>query len=426
MEIRWGVIREEKHMRTKSWRIQSVQTIIVCMISFMLFNFLTTVSLNIFIPAVAEMKGMSSSTLYHANTIGNLISVIFALSVGVISKKFSLKTLTVLGLFIGGISYILIPLVPAWMTGIFIATNYIATMFYAQITVGARIGNWYPKRKGEILGIVTSVIIVSSLVWLPLFSKASSRFGIAHAMMFVGILVILLAVAGIFVIHDTPESVGLFPENGNLEAETKVSVAAQTEWTYKELLKKPRFVLFSVGWGLSMPGMMGLSVAIIPIMVSKGLSSEQAVLIATFAGGFQLLGSIVSGFMDTRIGQRFVVTLFIILEIGGLAVFGLAPKGWVAVMVIGYYVVMFMMGAPNNLQPSSYLTMAGGGGSIYMMFYSLATAIASIFLATASSVLAFSTSRFGGNYTFAMIVFLVESIVAVILLNTCGFKKIEK
>ena len=27
-------------MRTKSWRIQSVQTIIVCMISFMLFNFL--------------------------------------------------------------------------------------------------------------------------------------------------------------------------------------------------------------------------------------------------------------------------------------------------------------------------------------------------------------------------------------------------
>ena len=335
-------------MRTKSWRIQSVQTIIVCMISFMLFNFLTTVSLNIFIPAVAEMKGMSSSTLYHANTIGNLISVIFALSVGVISKKFSLKTLTVLGLFIGGISYILIPLVPAWMTGIFIATNYIATMFYAQITVGARIGNWYPKRKGEILGIVTSVIIVSSLVWLPLFSKASSRFGIAHAMMFVGILVILLAVAGIFVIHDTPESVGLFPENGNLEAETKVSVAAQTEWTYKELLKKPRFVLFSVGWGLSMPGMMGLSVAIIPIMVSKGLSSEQAVLVATFAGGFQLLGSIVSGFMDTRIGQRFVVTLFIILEICGLAVFGLAPKGWVAVMVIGYYVVMFMMGGSQQ------------------------------------------------------------------------------
>ena len=164
-------------MRTKSWRIQSVQTIIVCMISFMLFNFLTTVSLNIFIPAVAEMKGMSSSTLYHANTIGNLISVIFALSVGVISKKFSLKTLTVLGLFIGGISYILIPLVPAWMTGIFIATNYIATMFYAQITVGARIGNWYPKRKGEILGIVTSVIIVSSLVWLPLFSKATTSPG---------------------------------------------------------------------------------------------------------------------------------------------------------------------------------------------------------------------------------------------------------
>ena len=186
---------------------------------------------------------MSSSTLYHANTIGNLISVIFALSVGVISKKFSLKTLTVLGLFIGGISYILIPLVPAWMTGIFIATNYIATMFYAQITVGARIGNWYPKRKGEILGIVTSVIIVSSLVWLPLFSKASSRFGIAHAMMFVGILVILLAVAGIFVIMIHRRVWDYFRKTETWKRKRKVSVAAQTEWTYKELLKKPDFLI---------------------------------------------------------------------------------------------------------------------------------------------------------------------------------------
>lgn len=413
-------------MKTKNWRMQSMQTIIVCMISFMLFNFLTTVSLNIFIPAVAELKGMQVATLYHANTIGNLISVVFALSVGIISKKFSLKTLTVVGLFIGGISYILIPIVPAWMTGIFIATNYIATMFYAQITVGARIGNWYPKRKGEILGIVTSVIIVSSLVWLPLFSKASGKFGIVHAMMFVGIVVLILAVIGLFTIHDTPESVGLYPENGAAQEQNDSVEVSQTTWTYRELLKKPRFVLFSIGWGLSMPGMMGLSVAIIPIMVSKGLTSEQAVLVATFAGVFQLLGSIVSGFMDTRIGQRFVITLFLCLEIGGLAIFGLAPAGLTMLMVIGYYVVMFMMGAPNNLQPSSYLTMAGGGGTTYMMFYSLATAIASILRASASSILAFSTSKFEGSYTFAMIVFLVGSILAVILLNACGFKKLEK
>ena len=61
-----------------------------------------------------------------------------------------------------------------------------------------------------------------------------------------------------------------------------------------------------------------------------------------------------------------------------------------------------------------------------MMFYSLATAIASILRASASSILAFSTSKFEGSYTFAMIVFLVGSILAVILLNACGFKKLEK
>ena len=63
------------------WRVQSLRTIIVCMISFMTFNFLTTVSVNVFIPAVAELKGMSTAPLYNANTIGNLISVIVVLFV---------------------------------------------------------------------------------------------------------------------------------------------------------------------------------------------------------------------------------------------------------------------------------------------------------------------------------------------------------
>lgn len=417
-------------MKTRSWKLQSLNTVIVCMVSFMLFNFLTTVSLNIFIPAVAKLKEMDTAPLYNANTIGNLVSVVFALFVGVISKRFSLKFLTVLGLLAGGISYILIPLVPAGMTGIFIATNYIATMLYAQITVGARIGNWYPRRKGEILGIVTAVIIVSSLLWLPLFSKASGKFGIAAAMVAVGIIVISLAVIGSFVIKDRPQDVGLYPENATDDKMTCGSAKEQTEdstdWTYLDLLKKPRFVLFSIGWGLSMPGMMGLSVAIIPIMTAKGLSPQRAVTVAAFAGLFQLMGSLVSGVLDTRVGQRFVVTLFLGLEVLGLAVFGFAPDGLVALMVAGYYLVMFMMGAPNNLQPSSYLTMAGGGGSTYMVFYSLATAIASVLRALASSILAFSTSNFDGSYTFAMMVFLAGSVLSLILLNVCSFKKLEK
>lgn len=342
-------------MKTRSWKLQSLNTIIVCMVSFMLFNFLTTVSLNIFISAVAKLKGMDTAPLYNANTIGNLVSVVFALCVGVISKRFSLKFLTVLGLFMGrGISYILIPLVPAEMTGIFIATNYIATMLYAQITVGAKTGNWYPRRKGEILGIVTAVIIVSSLLRLPLFSRASGRFGITAAMMAVGVIVILLAVVGIFVIKDRPQDVGLYPENAADEkmarcVDAKEQAEDSTGWTYLDCLKKPRFVLFSIGWGLSMSGMMGLSVAIIPIMTAKGLSPERAVTVAAFAGLFQLMGSLVSGFLDTRVGQRFVITLFLGLEVLGLAIFGFAPDGLTALMVAGYYLVMFMMGAPNNL-----------------------------------------------------------------------------
>ena len=416
-------------MKQKNWKTQALSTIIVSMVTFLLFNFLTTVSLNIFIPAVAELKNMSTATLYNANTVGNLISVFFALSVGTISKKLSLKALTVTGLFIGGISYILIPLVPNEMTGIFIATNYIATMFYAQITVGARIGNWYPVRKGEILGIATDLTI-SSLVLLPLFSKATETFGIADSMIFAGGLVVLLGIVGIFVIKDRPQDVGLYPENMSKEEyESKLGESIteeDTTWNYSELLKNHKFVLFSLGWGFCMPGMMGLSVAIIPIMMSKGVSPTQAVAIAAFAGVFQFIGGIASGFMDTRIGQRFTINVFLLLEVFGLILFSFIPENHITLLIMGYYVIMFMMGAPNNLQPSSYLTLAGGGGKTFMVFYSLATAIASVVRGMSSSILVFSTENYNGSYTPAMLIFLAGCILSIILINLFGFKRLEK
>lgn len=61
-----------------------------------------------------------------------------------------------------------------------------------------------------------------------------------------------------------------------------------------------------------------------------------------------------------------------------------------------------------------------------MVFYSLATVIASALRALASSILAFSTSNFDGSYTFAMMVFLAGSVLSMILLNVCGFKRLEK
>lgn len=305
-------------------------------------------------------------------------------------------------------------------------------MFYAQLTVGARIGNWYPKRKGEILGIVTAIIVVSSLLWLPLFARANNAFGIADTMTAVGLIVIALAILGFFVIKDKPQDAGLLPENMSEEdytaylEESGAGDTDTTSWTFLKLLKKPRFVLFSIGWGLSFPGMMGLSIAIIPIMTGSGVAPETAVRVAQFAGIFQLLGSVISGFIDTRIGQRFVITLFLGLEVLGLALFAFAPEGAIPLMIAGYYVVMFMMGAPNNLQQSSYLTLAGGGGHAYMIVYSLGTAFAAAIRALTSSILAYSTSHYDGSYTFALVVFLAGSALSIIILNLCGFRKLEE
>ena len=153
-----------------------------------------------------------------------------------------------------------------------------------------------------------------------------------------GMIVIVWAAVSIFQIKDYPYDVGLNPEN-MFDEEAKEfgggtgsdTYDEKSEWNYLLLLKRPRFVFSAVGWGLSFIGIMGLSLAIVPIMRSKGVSADMAVTIASFAGLFQLAGSIVSGFLDTRVGQRFVITLFLCLEILGLLIFGFAPGGMIMV-----------------------------------------------------------------------------------------------
>ena len=306
--------------------------------------------------------------------------------------------MSIAGFLLGGISYMLIPTVPAGMTGIFIATNYIATMLYAQIAVGARVGNWFPKRKGEILGIVTAIITVSSLVVLPIYYRVNNAVGIRKTMLIFGGIVLLWAIACIFLIKDNPSDVGLYPENMTPDEAAAAGFDKpddrKTPWTYGKLLKRPKFLIGSLGWGFSMMGMMGLSLAIVPIMVSKGVSSDTAVTIASFAGLFQLAGSIISGFLDTRVGLRFVITLFLGLEVVGLTIFGFAPVGVVMLLVVGYYIVMFMMGAPNNVQQSMYLSLSGGDGKAFMVIYSLATAIAGALRAITSSIIAWSQTNY--------------------------------
>ena len=364
-----------------------------------------------------------------------ILASVVALVLGVVSQKISLKAVSVFGLFMAGISYLLIPVVPGGPLPVCsLQTNYIATMFYAQLAVGARIGNWFPRRKGEMLGIVTSVIVVSEVSCFSRFIPGQQTVLESEVTMTaVGLIAIAWAVISIFQIKDYPYDVGLNPENMSDE-EAKDFGGGSGSKTYDEkselhsnlkLLKRPRFVFSAVGWGLSFIGIMGLSLAIIPIMKSKGVSEDMAVTIASFAGLFQLTGSIVSGFLDTRVGQRFVITLFLCLEVLGLIIFGFAPAGMIGLMIVGYYIVMFTMGVPNNLQPSMYLSMAGGGGRTFMIFNSLQTAIAATLCSFSSSILAFSTEHANGSYSIAMVIFLSGSITSVLLLNICGFKKME-
>ena len=411
-----------------NWKAQSLNLIINGMIAYLVYNFTNTVALNVYVPAIAELKGIEASTLLYWNTIGSLVAVVASLIVGKISGKIGLKRLTVIGFILQGLSFMLIPLVPGVICGVFVGFNQVASIIYCQLVVGARVGNWYPKRKGEILGIVTAILILSSLVLLPLFNNMIVSMGVRNAMVIFGVAFLIWGIVSIFLVKDNPEDVGLYPENMSAEeaAAMKVTKAdtQKSNWSYGNLLKNGHFLASAIGWGLNLMALVGVASVIVAVLLSKGMTMDQAVAIAAFAGVMQMIGSVVSGFIDTRISTKAVITIFMIMAAIACVILGLAPAGAVVMLIIGYYLLMIMSGAPNNLMPSQYLSLSGGGVD-FMLFNGLALAIASILRAFGTSIMAFCNDHLGG-YNVALLIFAAGSVVAMILIRAGGFQKIEK
>lgn len=395
------------------------------MIGWICFNFYNTVSLNIFMPAIAELWGLESTApLLYWNTVGALISCLVTVFGGKLIEKFGAKWVMCISAIIEGIIFFLIPMVGTLgLCKLLIACNAMTSVLYCQLTTVVIIGNWFPRKKGTILGLVTSAIILTSLVMLPLFNRATTAWGITKAMQVFALFIIAWGVVSIFWVKNSPSMVGLNPDNEPMtpEEEARLTTANNSEssWTILDFFKCPRLIVGAVGWGIVTASLMGVSTIIIPMMTSNGLSQTLAVTIASFSGLAGFIGSNVSGIVDGKSGTIKAAIFVVIILVVGDVLLGLS--GTTILMVIGYYCVMLAFGAPNNLYSSQCLGLVGPQN--YAAVFKIFLAVAVIIRATGTSISGFSLAHFG-SYRPAFLFFAVVNVISIFLIIFSGEKYI--
>jgi MFS transporter, OFA family, oxalate/formate antiporter len=236
-------------------------------------------------------------------------------------------------------------------------------VLYSTFSIGILVGQWFPRRKGTVMGIATFAFPIANGL-LGLFAgtvfhgQVPNVFGAFLPYLILSAVGLLI---GAFLVTDYPEQCGAFrdndksitPEVAKAMMEAEIKAKATSVWTVGHTLKSRDF------WFITIP--MGLL-----LFCAVGLMTQSMSIIGNFSaelepvGGFGIVmlgvavvacfGSWLLGVLDTKFGTKFAITVSVaIMVVGGFV--GAIHN--FACLLIAMFCVAIFMGASSNFTVSS-------------------------------------------------------------------------
>ncbi len=317
-------------------------TIFYCMAMFWFYVGFVNDGSNITAPAVAERLGVQPGTVLNMNSIAGIVGVLFFIIIGQINRKIGARKTSGIFTIVSGVGYICIGNAPnlavytiamCFVVGGIMSAGYIAG--------GTLVAQWFPKKKGVVMGYTTMGHNLASAFYVPLITWLVGSFGVQKGVMIPAIASIILGILGLIFIRNTPQERGLNPDNVSDEVyKTEYYVAKVEEdggWTTGKLLKTKELWLAAITTGFFQICSVGVMSQLVVRNMSLGFSQVQAVSIMTLLACIGVVGSWLIGILDDRIGTKKTMILFGIWYI-------LALLANVSEIKVGIYVSIFMIG----------------------------------------------------------------------------------
>ncbi len=387
--------------------------------------------------------------LTFMNLIGSLLG--YVITYFVISPRIGkMKSVKRVGMYIGFLALIVcavlcvIPPTKSGLWCVFFVLTLITTQLWGCFFVTLLIGNWFPRRKGTVMGIVTMAFPIVTGICLSLF--ATQFFGIYGAQMgalmatgqyspeaataaavvkasvisfapYWCISLIGIILCGIF-LKDFPEQCGAYRDNDRsfTPEMAQQMLAAEQEARARSVWKRSKIWGCKDWWLQAIPNSLLLSCAmafmvqIMPILQSHNeelqvLAVPGFVLMADGYNAvlfglaiFACFGSWLLGVLDTKYGVRTAVFITsIIMLLAGIL--GLINNTWC--VVAATWMLGLFMGASSNFGLSSIVRY--WRGEDFPSVYSGAPPIGTIIGAAFPFIVAAIGTNLGYAYAFGFV-----------------------
>ena len=326
-------------------------------IAFFTFTVFTNFPMNI----LADMYGGAQkiSTIY---TIATFVCIAIQLVLSRFIGK--MKSVKALGVIFGAISLVLalgiMYINPAqqalWQACYFLETVFV--VLYATFALGILVGQWFPRRKGTVMGIATFAFPITNgvigafagAVFNPEYMAASHGVpNVSGAFMPYFIIAVVGLLIGVIFMKDYPEQCGAYRDNDKeFTPEIAQAMLAQeienkksSVWTLGNTFKNRDF------WFVTIP-MGALLLCSVGMMTQTSAMNFASVMAMSCV--VACIGSWLLGVLDTKVGTKKAIIISVIIMIIGGILGSINGAGW---FIAAFICLSVFEGAASNFTVSA-------------------------------------------------------------------------
>lgn len=290
--------------------------------AFLAYTVIGNYPLNI----LADLYG-GAQTLSTIYTVASVIGIVIQLAIsGYVGKLKSIRMVSlVLGILtilsLVGIMFIPMASPTAWQMMYGVGT--VISVMYGTFAISILVGQWFPTRKGTIMGIATLAFPLGNGLLGPFAASVFKNGAPNVAGAFLPFLIVIIVgwILGLIFVKDYPEQCGAYRDNNkNLTPEIAQKMMLEeienkktTVWKTGHTLKCIDFWLITVPMGallLFAVGTMTQTAAIIGSFEELNYGQIMGLLMI-----FGCIGSYVLGLLDTKFGTKTAIIIAILLMI---------------------------------------------------------------------------------------------------------------
>ena len=229
----------------------------------------------------------------------------------------------------------------------------VAMTHYVPLLATTR--KWFIKRAGVVGGITASAWAVGHAIFLPVMTELAASHGWRYTSWVLGVCFgALIMICAVFIIRDTPESMGLRPDGEGAPPPDDDPAAVEVSWDIKSALKTSQFVLLFIAYSIYNIGLNGLVFHVVAWGVDLGSPEATAGIFATAFAVPMVVGTIAGGWLGDKYGKTRVMPIG--LALGTAAMF----YGWLGVhSQQGLIALAIGVGIGTGLQVSLYVPLLG-------------------------------------------------------------------